>query len=196
MALCPHLGIPNSMTYLLIALALVFVVSPLLWLRQSPGQARITAFRNRALQLGLKVQVVPHASAAPEDRSPDAVRYLRPLQEDETGRGAAVLGHWTLLRSTRRGYDSPFPGWKWYRSAAPDHLQEAIGRCVAALPETVEAVRVDEQGLSAYWNETGTVRQVEAIAAALGDLFPHLLAPPRTIPPPPTPLSRTGGPHL
>ncbi|MCK9563725.1 MAG: hypothetical protein M0R02_13525 [Bacteroidales bacterium] len=183
------------MKYLFIALAIVFVISPLLWLRQSPGQARITAFRNRALQLGLKVQIVPPADAAPDDRSPDAVRYLRPLQVDDTGHVAALSAHWTLLRSARRGHVSPFEGWRWHRDDAPAHLHEALGRCLAVLPEAVVALRADEQGLSAYWHETGNVRQVEVLAAALGELFPVLLAPVRAIPPAPRPLTRRD-PHL
>jgi len=182
--------------YLLIALVVVFVISPLLWLRQSPGLARITAFRNRALQLGLKVQIVPQADAERENRSPDAVRYLRPLLTDEAGRTASVSAYWTLLRSERRGHVSPFDGWRWYRDSAPAPVHDAIGRCLAALPESVVALRVDDQGLSAYWSETGAVRDVELLAEALGELFPALLVPVRKIPPAPHLLTRPDDPHL
>ena len=180
------------MKYLLIALVILFVISPLLWMRQTPGQARITAFRNRALQMGLKVQVVPPADAAPGERSPDAVRYLRPLLADGSGAVPVLGGHGTLLRSARRGHVSPFDGWRWHRDDAPALVHDAIAQCLAALPETVEALRADEQGLSVYWSETGNVRQVESIAVALADLLPALLAPVRSIPPAPQLLTRPG----
>lgn len=184
------------MKYLLIVLVIAFLISPLLWMRQTPGQARITAFRNRALQLGLRVQVVPPADAAPDDRSPDAVRYIRPLLADELGNIPQFTGYWTLLRSRRRGHVSPFEGWRWHRGDAPVNCHEAIARCLAALPETVVALRADDQGLSAYWSETGTVQQVDAIATAINELFPTLLAPIRAIPPAPRPLAQPGDPHL
>src|SRR5690606_31073198 len=88
--------------YLLIALVVLMVVSPLLWLRQTPGQARITAFRNRALQLGLKVQMVPRADADPADRQPDAVRYLKPLVPDSRGAMPVMDHSWILLRDPRQ----------------------------------------------------------------------------------------------
>ncbi len=171
------------MKYLFIALVIAFVVSPLLWMRQTPGQARITAFRNRALQLGLRVQVVPPADAPPEDRSPGAVRYIRPLLPDPKGNMPVIPAYWTLLKSNRRGYPSPFEGWRWFRGEAPSHLTAAVGRCVQALPDTVTALRADSQGVSAYWSEIGAPEQVEAIASALAGLLPDLVAPGSSAPP-------------
>ena len=160
--------------YLLIALVILMVISPLLWLRQTPGQARITAFRNRALQLGLKVQMVPAADADPADRQPDGVRYLKPLVPDPRGIMPVVACHWTLLRGDRRCLESPFPGWRWFRDPAPAALEPAIARCLGRLPSSVSALRVDAQGLSAYWPETGTVAEVGQLAEALEGLFPDV----------------------
>ncbi|HLS97590.1 MAG TPA: hypothetical protein VK018_02605 [Porticoccaceae bacterium] len=160
--------------YLLIALVVLMVVSPLLWLRQTPGQARITAFRNRALQLGLKVQMVPRADADPADRQPDAVRYLKPLVPDSRGAMPVMDHSWILLRDPRRGRESPFPGWRWFRDEAPAAIHPAIAACLRELPESVGALRADGQGLSAYWRETGTLDDVARLARALDGLFPQL----------------------
>ena len=160
--------------YLLIAFVIAMVISPVLWLRQSPGQARITAFRNRALQLGLKVQIVPAADAAESERSPDAVRYLRPFMPDSSGQMPAVSGHWTLLHHERRGWESPWPRWRWFRAEASPDLHPAIGECLKLLPESVTALRLDDQGLSVYWPETGKIDDAVKVANALGTLFQSL----------------------
>lgn len=162
------------MKYLLIAFVIAMVISPVFWLRQSPGQARITAFRNRALQQGLKVQIVPAADAAESERSPDAVRYLRPFMPDPAGHMPVTRAPWILLRDGRRGWESSWLGWRWFRTEAPLTLQPAIGECLALLPGSVTALRLDNQGLSVYWPETGKIDDVVLLASALNRLFQTL----------------------
>lgn len=162
------------MKYLLIAFVIAMVISPVFWLRQSPGQARITSFRNRALQLGLKVQMVPAADAAETERSPDAVRYLRPFMPDSSGRMPVVPMPWILLRNDRRGWESPWSHWRWFRAEAEPAVHHAVGECLQRLPDAVNALRVDSQGLSAYWPETGKIDDVDRVASALDSLFQAL----------------------
>src|SRR5690606_41350259 len=59
---------------------------------------------------------------------------------------------------TRRSSDL---GWRWHRSEAPAAIHPAIGQCLAELPASVTALRLDGQGVSAYWEETGKVRSEE-----------------------------------
>ncbi|MFA5548542.1 MAG: hypothetical protein WDA10_08395 [Porticoccaceae bacterium] len=165
------------MKYLLIVLVIAMVISPLLWLRQTPGQARITAFRNRALQLGLKVQMVPHADAEETERRPETVRYLKSPAPDDKGILPVIEPFWTLVRAERRGRESPFPGWRWHRSEAPAAIHPAIGQCLAELPASVTALRLDGQGVSAYWEETGRVEDVARIETALTALLASMRAP-------------------
>lgn len=175
------------MKYLLIALVIAMVISPLLWLRQTPGQARITAFRNRALQLGLKVQMVPHADAEEAERRPETVRYLKSLVADDKGNLPLIEPFWTLLRTERRGRASPFPGWRWHRGEAPVSIHPALGPCLTALPASVAALCLDGQGLSAYWEETGKVEDVAVLDAALTALLAAMQVPE------PLPLGRNRG---
>ena len=162
------------MKYLLIAFVIAMVISPVLWLRQSPGQARITAFRNRALQLGMKVQIVPLADAAETERSPDAVRYLRPFLPDPAGQMPVIPAPWTLLHNSRRGRESPWPQWRWFRTEAPSTLQPAIAECLALMPDSVTALRADNQGLSVYWFESGKIEAVNQVSRGLDGLFAAL----------------------
>lgn len=150
------------MKYLLIFLGIVVVLSPLMWLRSSPAQARMTAFRQRALALGLRVQLVPAADADEGDKRPEAVRYLLP------GHGFAPT--WTLIRSPRRGWESPWPEWRWFRGEAPAALVPAIGGIMASLPATATALRGDREGLSVYWTEQGSVDEVDRIRDCLRQL--------------------------
>src|SRR5690606_29361425 len=93
-------------SYLLIAFIIAVVISPLLWLQLSPAQARATAFRQRARELGLRVQLVADIDAEDQDRRPGTVRYLRPYQVTTTAAQRDKVGSWTLMRNHRRGWDS------------------------------------------------------------------------------------------
>jgi hypothetical protein len=152
------------LSYLLIAFIVVVVLSPLAWLKSSPAQARMTAFRRRAGELGLKVQLTPSPEAEESEKRPDSVRYLRPLPPEAI---AEANGGWTLLRNQRRGWPSPWQGWQWLRREAPESHHGAIARLLESLPAEVYALRLDQQGIAAYLAEKGEVQVVEALALAL-----------------------------
>jgi len=157
------------MKYLWIVLAILAVLSPLMWLRPSPGQVRISRLRQRASQLGLRVQLVPAADAAEDDRRPSAVRYLMPLT---TATGAdPVAGDWVLLRSERRGRPSDWPGWRWLRGEAPVATGAVLARAVTSLPNDVQAISRDQQGLSVYWLEKGAAEDLELIYCELSNIY-------------------------
>jgi hypothetical protein len=152
------------MKYLLIVLILLAVVSPLMWFKSTPGQARAAAFRKRAGELGLRVQLVPDPDAPDDERQPSAVRYLVQTVRERHDGGPCS---WTLLKSDHRGWASPWRGWRWFRRAAPEHLHPRIALAIEQLPADVTALREDRQGVAAYWRETGEPEGVDRIADAL-----------------------------
>ncbi|MAT51338.1 MAG: hypothetical protein CMK32_09180 [Porticoccaceae bacterium] len=154
------------MGYLLTAFIIFVVLSPLFWLKQSPAQARMAAFRQRAFQSGVKVQLVASPEEEEQDPKPTTVRYLLPWTESESS-GAGQPGHWTLIKAERRGWPAPWTGWRWFKSEAPETLHTCVGSLLATLPDSVKAVRVDRQGVSIYWPETGDRDQLDQVLAGL-----------------------------
>ncbi len=144
-------------------------MSPLAWLKSSPAQLRITAFRKRALALGLKVQLAPPIDAPPEEKRPSAARYSLPLDAEGAG-----LRPWALMRDGGRGWASPWAGWRWLRQEAPASLHPAIEPVLAQLPGSVIAVRVEPRSLSLYVEETGDPAVVDRYDAALRELAQRL----------------------
>ena len=149
------------MNYLLVFFVIALVLSPLAWLKTSPAQARATAFRKRAMALGLKVQLVPDPDADKDEKRPSAVRYCLQVP------GGPVQFEWTLLRDHRRGWESPWPRWSWFRGQATEQEYPAIADLLDAAPEQVYALRRDAQGISAYLKEDGDVACVEGVSGAL-----------------------------
>lgn len=151
------------MKYLWIVLAILAVLSPLMWLRPSPGQLRVSRIRRQALALGLQVQLVPAADAEASEKHPDCVRYLLSTSGLQNGRDA----EWVLLRSERRGEPSPWPGWRWFRSLAPVETVRKLGAVLESLPDDVQAICRDRQGISIYWLEKGGEEQLLKINSAM-----------------------------
>lgn len=158
-----------TLEYWLIAFIIFVVLSPLAWLKSSPAQLRITAFRKRALALGLRVQLAPPIDAPPDEKRPSAARYSLPLSAEGAG-----VRPWALMRDGGRGWESPWPGWRWLRQEAPASLHPAIEPVLARLPGSVTAVRVEPRSLSLYVEETGDPTTVDRYDAALRELAQRL----------------------
>lgn len=156
------------MKYFFIVLAIIVVLSPLMWLRPSPGQLRRTRLRARAAAIGLRVQLVPAVDAAADEKQPDSVRYLLPGGDAQH---RPLIGtFWILVRSGRRGWESPWVGWRWLRAEAPVSVQKALTDAVERLPADVTGICCDSQGVSVYWDEQGAESQVDSIYEILNDI--------------------------
>lgn len=155
------------MAYLLIIFLVAVALSPLMWFKTSPGQARKVAFRRRATELGLKVRLVPEPTADENDLRPTAVSYYLPYIGDSGQRLRRRLGLWTLLRGDQRGWPSDLHGWHWFRRQADGHLHPGLAAMVSQLPEQVVAICADKAGLGVILDERGSADVVDAVAAAL-----------------------------
>jgi hypothetical protein len=160
--------------YLLIAFIIVVVLSPLAWLRSTPGQARVTAFRRRATELGLKVQIVPPPDAPEGDSQPTAVFYCLSYPQKQIAEISSTVGQWTLLRKERRGWESRWQGWRWFRREGSEHLSSAIEGMLQSLPGVVYAVRADKNAVGVFLRESGEVSIVDDIANTLNGFIKGL----------------------
>lgn len=154
------------MSYLLIIFIIVVVLSPLVWLKGTPAQRRMTEFRRQAALSGLKVQLVPEPDAEESEKRPSAVRYVLPFRPGEV-EAFCLPGTWTLLRNSRRGWESPWDGWRWFRGEAAPVLLPRIETVLSGLPEMVYAIRADRLGIAFYLTESGDAGSVELLADRL-----------------------------
>jgi len=158
------------MAYLLIALVLAIILSPLMGLRQSPRQKLVAALRGCAKQHGLQVKLSQPAGARPGEGRLDTVIYRLPWATDSKPSGLRRAEQWLLLHESKRGDQSPWNKWRWMTLPVTDELLPEIGKVVEQLGETFSALEASQDGLSVYWQEYGEETDVEQLAQALTEL--------------------------
>ena len=154
-------------TYFIIALVIALVISPLFWLKSSPGQARAAAFRQRGARLGLRVRLVPAPDADVDDKRPSSTLYQWLFPPQDAERLASEIGQWVLLRGGRSGRESQWPSWRWFRSEAPPGVRQHLNALLPVLPDNVYALQADHAGVGAYIRETGDIASIEILAKEL-----------------------------
>lgn len=153
------------MLWLLIAFLLVVAISPLMMMRQSPRQRRVSALRDAALHCGVKVSLV----ARPDGRGSGShgsggqqyARYWVALAEPQQGRGAV------LQRIDDNGWESAYPGWVWRDKAADRRQDRELAQLIEALPDGVLALGWDSGSVGLVWDERGEVTDVAPLCAQL-----------------------------
>lgn len=159
------------LSYFLIFFIIAVVLSPLAWLKSTPAQARMTAFRQRASAQGLKVALCPPPDSAEDDKRPGAVKYFIPFNPDDRTRLREAFGEWTLLKGQRRGWESRWDHWRWFRKEAKESLHDAIGDCLSELPEPVYALQADNNAIGVFLLEKGEIDKVDQISSSLNSLL-------------------------
>lgn len=159
------------MTYFLIFFIIAVVLSPLAWLKSTPAQARMTAFRQRASAVGLKVALCPPPDSAEDEKRPGAVKYFVPFNADDKMQLREAFGQWILLKEDRRGWESRWEGWRWFRKEARESLHDAIGACISDLPDGVYGLQADSASVGVYLMEKGETSAVDQISSCLNTLL-------------------------
>lgn len=162
------------MTYLIIAIVVGALISPFMVLKPSPRQKTILKIRQRAQQRGLQVQVMAEAITDQEGLNPTAIRYYVPwLAKDLAQAGSSS---WLLVRDQGRGRAARWQGWSWPGAEAPAHHQKAIDKVIGALPNGVNAVSNDGQGLGVYWQEPDGLDLIDEIEAKIKIIYQNIIA--------------------
>ena len=138
------------MIWLFIVLAMLLVISPVMWLKPSPRQKRVAALRNAAMQTGLKVtlQVPPlHGDKVPMP----AYRWPYPPQRP----GPDFM----LVRGSHAAEAlKPFAhDWRWRKEPLrplPDALEARLKRLLERLPQDALVVESDTRALTLWWHES------------------------------------------
>ena len=143
---------------LIIAATVALVVGPIMLMRPTAGQQKLARLRSRALELDLRVHMMPLPESVEGRRQ--CAAYCLPWSTDD---GDAAP--WLLVRG-QYDHDIHFSGhWQWSDDqTAPQRWHGLLMPRLAELPESVVAVGNGPQGLCVYWRERGPERQLERLA--------------------------------
>lgn len=163
------------MVYVIIALAMLFILGPVLMLRPSARERREARIRQRAM--ADKVLISPISLARDKkfnallQRNPHIndfrwYRYQMVATEKETG--PSVKGEW-LQRKTRDGQ------FVWeptdVKVQAPNAVQQLIEQWQQRQAEDFLSLELGPRSVSIVWNERGDLAEVETLLEQLKALL-------------------------
>lgn len=159
------------MTYLLIVLVMAIIVSPMLWLRQTPRQKLISAMRQAAAREGFHIRLVNPPDAREGEGHLEYVSYTLPWRGKTPQEPLPRMEKWLLVYETRRGDPSPWTGWQWLGREANPAINDVIGNVIGKLPTGVKGLEASAAGLSIYWQERGEVADIAIMGEQLSTLM-------------------------
>ncbi len=138
------------MTWLFILLAMLLVISPVMWLKPSPRQKRVAALRNAAMKTGLKVSLQTPPLHGATTAMP-AYRWHYPQQRPGPD--------FVLVRDSHAAEAlKPFAhDWRWRQEPLrplPDDLTARLKRLLERLPQDALVVESDARALTLWWGES------------------------------------------
>jgi hypothetical protein len=152
------------LTYLLIIVAVAFVLMPVFWLMPSPAQKRQARLRQQAMSLGLIVKVcnMPQSRTAVvrKEEAVKGVLYRLPINGRD---GAKVKA--SLLQRVDQDTEA----------SGNEDVKEVLDQTLQTLPASVQAVECNATSVGAYWREQGDEAAVDQIHQALLALRQQLI---------------------
>lgn len=144
-----------------IVLAIAMAVGPVLMLKPSPRQQGLAKLRSRALELGLRVHMLPLSS-----EKPSVPAYCKPWLDERRDTKPWVL------ELTNFEHDLNFSGaWAWQKDlVARPGWHQAIKEQLEHVPKGVLAIANGPQGLCCFWAETGGEVVLDQIHKMLQEL--------------------------
>lgn len=138
------------MTWLFIMLVLLLVVSPVMWLKPSPRQRRVSALRTAAIKTGLTVKLENPPLHGIETAMP-AYRWRYP--QDRPG------PDFVLVRDDHASaaLKSFAHGWRWRREPLrplPEALESRLKELLERLPQDAIVVESYRHALALWWWES------------------------------------------
>lgn len=179
------------MEWLIIAGAILLIITPVFWLLPTARQRHETRQRQHAMRLGLKVTLarLPHPDPTPEELVDGAGRERHPVIScaryalginQKSSLSAGVV--WRTARSgataMMSGHGLP-DGWQWYGTSGQppkltDDLIALITATIEGLPDDTLALEGTSREVALFWREAGDTAQVDKVF----DLLASLARPP------------------
>jgi hypothetical protein len=163
------------MTYLLIAIMLTIILSPLLSMRSSNRLKEQEVMRRLAGAEGIRVHISRRVDARDDEKDLDAICYRIGWGQNTPSENSGAKRGWTLVQNGLRGMEAQWPNWRWFEGPAPASVSELLNMVVPELPVGVDGVKVDQAGVAIFWNERGTENDARSIVTALKILRDQLL---------------------
>lgn len=145
------------MSWLLILFIIAAVISPLMWLKQSPHAKRMTELRGLANSLSIQVSLHRRPDARDEETALEAVCYRMAWLDRDCDQ------KWVLQRFSQRGWDSNCAGWRWTQHQADPQWDVLLAQLIPQMPSGVSAVIANRAGIGVIWDERGDAQALQKI---------------------------------
>lgn len=139
------------------------IVGPIMLMQPTPSQQREAGLRNKAIQQGLRVQLLPLPKGMESRTNQIGVCYSLAWPSVKS-----MPLTWGLMRKNFEHDMHVFGVWDWYLKPNNDDLIDLPERLIK-LPEKVYAITCTPQNLGCYWSEMGQDEDVVAIANWLNE---------------------------
>ncbi len=158
----------QTVEYFIILIVAVVLLAKLAHLHRPPREKLLAILRARGREAGLRVELVRDPLVGVGTGVVPAVRYLLPWPLNfDTGAG---FSPWGLVSDVRQGRESPWSGWRWQGTPAPEVVCTGLEEILAGLPDDVRALQCDRSGLSIYWGEQGGLDSVTTLVEGLKNI--------------------------
>ena len=155
------------MHWLVICVVFAIVLSPLMWFKQSPRQARIAELRRAAFEKNIMVSLHRRPDARDNEKALDCVCYKIPVKDLEAS------SNWVLHRYSQRGWESKWTQWKWVSGEADLNWDGLLSKIISRLPAGATAIMKDSEGFGVIWDESAGDSELTEILNGLRMLKQH-----------------------
>ena len=159
------------MSYLIIAVVVLLVLSPIFWIMPSPKQKRQMQLRQRAMTIGFIVKIADLPQG-----------YRAKVRQEKVEQGVTYRLAWGIKRKHPEGVEyllmrNPDEEISDFDDSSFDRqIQLLMRNTLQQLPDAVVALEYASPGLALYWREQGSVELVDELYRQLGELRSAVLS--------------------
>ena len=145
------------MAWLIMMLVVAAILSPVMWLKQSPRQKNKSILRDAARKRSLQVSLDRRPDARDDETSLTVVCYKLYCGDN------CSADTWVLHRHSHRGWESEWEPWRWFENQASSLWDPILTNIVHDLPAGVTAVMSKDNYVGMVWDEIGGLDQLQII---------------------------------
>ena len=147
------------MSYLIIAAVVLMVVAPIFWFMPSPEVRRQVKLRDKAMALGLQVQVCDLPQT-----------YKAKVRQEYIEKGVVYRLPWLQAKRSVGSFHYQWVANDTQEQALPEWLSPLLAATHAMMPADIIAVEYATPGVAIYWREKGEVDKVAQVHSCLQSL--------------------------
>lgn len=140
------------MSYMIIIAVVLMVVAPIFWFMPSPEVRRQVKLRERAMHLGLQVQICDLPQT-----------YRAKVRKEYIEKGVVYRLPWKQPKSSAGTFCQQLVANDSNDSGLDSGLEAILASAIAEMPADIIAVEYSTPGVAIYWREKGEVEKVDKI---------------------------------